>query len=180
MKYAEKYGVSRAGRKCGKRRPYIYPWKARWDGTAQSLACQSRRPHGPHRRTAAELKLIRAMRRRKPALGVAEPWHRLRKRGYARRGVRVECVQADSGLEFTVRCSNGKRNLPALSEAAAAALGIRHKRIRPHPATAARRSAAAGRTRRAFTPAAAFIPWTALPSALPSATAAPTASPCGR
>ena len=34
MKYAEKYGVSRASRKYNKRRSYIYFWKARWDGTA--------------------------------------------------------------------------------------------------------------------------------------------------
>ena len=33
MKYAEKYGVSRASRKYNKSRSYIYFWKARWDGT---------------------------------------------------------------------------------------------------------------------------------------------------
>ena len=32
MKYAEKYGVSRASRKYNKSRSYIYFWKARWDG----------------------------------------------------------------------------------------------------------------------------------------------------
>ena len=41
MKYAEKYGVSRASRKYNKSRSYIYFWKARWDGTAESLSCQS-------------------------------------------------------------------------------------------------------------------------------------------
>lgn len=32
MKYAEKYGVSRASRKYNKSRSYIYFWKQRWDG----------------------------------------------------------------------------------------------------------------------------------------------------
>ena len=67
MKYAEKYGVSRASRKYNKSRSYIYFWKARWDGTVQSLACQSRRPHShPNQHTETELKLIRDMRRRNP------------------------------------------------------------------------------------------------------------------
>ena len=71
MKYAEKYGVSRASRKYNKSRSYIYFWKARWDGTVQSLACQSRRPHShPNQHTEAELKLIRDMRRRNPRLGM--------------------------------------------------------------------------------------------------------------
>ena len=43
MKYAEKYGVSCASRKYNKSRSYIYFWKQRWDGSAASLACQSRR-----------------------------------------------------------------------------------------------------------------------------------------
>ena len=86
MRYAEKYGVSRASRKYNKSRSYIYFWKARWDGTVQSLACQSRRPHShPNQHTEAELKLIRDMRRRNPDLGMVELWHRLRKRGYTRR-----------------------------------------------------------------------------------------------
>ena len=230
MKYAEKYGVSRASRKYNKSRSYIYFWKKRWDGTPGSLACQSRRPHShPNQHTEAELKLIRDMRRRDPRLGMVELWHRLRQRGYtrrpeslfrvmrklglfpqkekkptykpkpyqqmtypgqrvqvdvkvvprrciadpelrlyqytaideftrlrflaaypeqttyssadflkrlvkwyARRGIRVECVQTDNGFEFTNRFSNSKRNLTTLFESAAAQLGIRHKLIRPY------------------------------------------------
>ncbi len=45
MKYAEKYGVGRASRKYNKSRSYICFWKQRRDGTAASLAGQSRRPH---------------------------------------------------------------------------------------------------------------------------------------
>ena len=230
MKYAEKYGVSRASRKYNKSRSYIYFWKARWDGTAESLACQSRRPHShPNQHTEAELKLIRDMRRRNPSLGMVELWHRLCQRGYtrrpeslfrvmrklglfpsketkpvyrpkpyqqmtypgqriqvdvkvvprrciadpelrlyqytaideftrlrflaaypeqstcssadflkklvkwyARRGIRVECVQTDNGIEFTNRFFTGKQDRPTLFEATATQLGIRHKLIRPY------------------------------------------------
>ena len=230
MKYAEKYGVSRASRKYNKSRSYIYFWKARWDGSVASLACQSRRPHShPNQHTEAELKLIRDMRRRNPRLGMVELWHRLRQRGYtrrpeslfrvmrklglfpskekkpaykpkpyqqmtypgqriqvdvkvvprrciadpelrlyqytaideftrlrflaaypeqttyssadflkrlvkwyARRGIRVECVQTDNGFEFTNRFSNSRRDLPTLFEVTAAQLKIRHKLIRPY------------------------------------------------
>ena len=230
MKYAENYGVSRASRKYNKSRSYICFWKSRWDGTAVSLACRSRRPHShPNQHTQAELKLIRDMRRRNPELGMVELWHRLRKRGYtrrpeslfrvmrklglfpqaekktvykpkpyeqmtypgqrvpvdvkvvprrciadqelrlfqytaideftrlrflgaypeqstyssadflkklvkwyARRKIRVECVQTDNGFAFTNRFSNSKRDLPALFEQTAALPGTRHKRIRPY------------------------------------------------
>ena len=230
MKYAEKYGVSRASRKYNKSRSYIYFWRARWDGTVESLGCQSRRPHShPRQHTEAELKLIRDMRRRNPNLGMVELWHRLRKRGYtrrpeslfrvmrklkmfpveekkpvykpkpyeqmtypgqriqvdvkvvprkciadpelclfqytaideftrlrflaaypeqstyssadflkklvkwyARRGIRVECVQTDNGSEFTNRFSNSKRDIPTRFELTAARLGLRHKLIRPY------------------------------------------------
>ena len=230
MKYAEKYGVSRASQKYNKSKSYIYFWKARWDGTAVSLACRSRRPHShPNQHTEEELKLIRDMRRRNPNMGMVELWHRLRQRGYtrrpeslfrvmqklglflaaekkkmykpkpyeqmtypgqrvqvdvkvvprrciadpelrlyqytaideftrlrflaayqeqstcssadflkkltqwyARRGIRVECVQTDNGFEFTNRFSNSRRDLPTLFEKTAGDLGIRHKLIRPY------------------------------------------------
>ena len=86
MQYAAKYGVSRASRKYNRCRSYIYFWKARWDGSVESLACQSRRPHHhPSQHTEEEIKLIRNMRRRNPTLGLPELWCRLKKRGYARR-----------------------------------------------------------------------------------------------
>ena len=230
MKYAEKYGVSRASRKYNKGRSYIYFWRSRWDGTVESLACQSRRPHShPRHHSEQELKLIHDMRRRNPNLGVVELWARMRKRGYtrcveslwrvlrregltakekprkkykpkpyeqmqypgqriqidvkvvprscmadpelklyqytaideysryrilgaypeqstysssnflrkvvaafARKGVKVECVQTDNGFEFTNRFSNSKRDLHTLFESTAAELGIRHKLIRPY------------------------------------------------
>ncbi len=85
MIYAEKYGVSRTSRKYNKSRSYIYFWQKRFDGSIDSLACQSRRPHShPNQHTQEELKLIRDMRRRNPCLGVVELWARMRKRGYSR------------------------------------------------------------------------------------------------
>ena len=230
MKYVEKYGVSRASRKYNRSRSYIYFWKARWDGSVESLICQSRRPHShPNQHTEAELKLIQDMRRRNPSLGLIELWYRLKQRGYARRpeslfrvmrklgmfpekkkekaytpkpyeqmtypgqriqvdvkvvprrcitdpelrlfqytaidefsrlrllaaypeqstyssadflrrlvkwyarrGIRVECVQTDNGFEFTNRFSNSKRDIPTLFENTAHELGICHKLIRPY------------------------------------------------
>ena len=51
---------------------------------------------------------------------------------FARRGVKIECVQTDNGFEFTNRFSNSKRDLHTLFENTAANLGIRHKLIRPY------------------------------------------------
>ena len=77
MQYAEKYGVARASRKYNKSRSYIYFWKKRYDGSMESLLCQSRRPHShPREHTQQELKLIRDMRRRNPKLGIVELWAR--------------------------------------------------------------------------------------------------------
>ena len=85
MRYAEKYGVTRASRKYNKSPSYIYFWRARWDGSMESLCPQSRRPHHhPNEHTEGELKLIKDMRRRNPKLGGVELWHRLRERGYTR------------------------------------------------------------------------------------------------
>ena len=85
MKYAQRFGVARASRKYNKSKSYIYFWLKRYDGSIESLACQSRRPHShPNAHTEAELKLIQDMRRRNPNLGLVELWHRLRLRGYSR------------------------------------------------------------------------------------------------
>ena len=70
MKYAKKHGVSR---KYNKSRSYIYVWNARWNEMPESLVRQSRRANShPHQHTAAEMKLIRDMRRHNPNLGIAE------------------------------------------------------------------------------------------------------------
>lgn len=83
--FASKYGVSKASRKYNRSRSYIYFWLKRYDGSLQSLACHSKRPHSnPRQHTPQELKLITDMRRRSPSLGLVEFWCRLVCRGYDR------------------------------------------------------------------------------------------------
>jgi len=86
MNYSKKYGVSRASRKYNKGRSYIYFWLKRYDGSLESLACHSRRPHShPNQHTQEEIKLIQNLRRRNPEIGMIELWYRARLRGYTRR-----------------------------------------------------------------------------------------------
>ena len=86
MKYSQKYGVSRASRKYNRCRSYIYFWLKRYNGSLESLACDSRRPHShPNQHTEQEIKLLKNLRRRNPTLGMTELWLRARKRGYTRR-----------------------------------------------------------------------------------------------
>ena len=230
IRFAEKYGVSKAAIKYKTNRQYIYRWKRRYDGTIESLRDRSRRPHHhPNQHTPEEIKLIQDMRRRNPHSGLVVFWVKLMQRGYkrsipglyrflkkqgilaqklpnpkyipkpyeqmkypgqriqvdvkvvprrciadpelrlyqytaideftrlrflaaypeqstyssadflkklfkwyARRGIRVECVQTDNGFEFTNRFSNSKRDFPTLFETTASQLGIRHKLIRPY------------------------------------------------
>jgi transposase InsO family protein len=83
--FAHKYGVTRTSRKYNKARSTIYFWLSRYNGTIESLACQSRKPHShPAQHTENELDLLRRMRRRNPDLGLCELWCRLRERGYSR------------------------------------------------------------------------------------------------
>ena len=99
MKYAQKFGVAQASRKYNKSKSYIYFWLKRYDGSIESLACQSRRPHSHlNAHTEAELKLIRDMRRRNPNLGLVEFWHRLRLRGYSRCVVSLYRVMRKLGM----------------------------------------------------------------------------------
>jgi len=85
IKYADKYGVTKAAIKYKTNRQYIYRWKSRYDGTLQSLADRSRRPHNhPKQHTGDELKLIADMRRRNPNAGLVVFWVKLMQRGYTR------------------------------------------------------------------------------------------------
>lgn len=47
IRFAEKYGVSKAAIKYKTNRQYIYRWKRRYDGTIESLRDRSRRPPSP-------------------------------------------------------------------------------------------------------------------------------------
>jgi hypothetical protein len=85
IKYADKRGVTKAAIRYNVSRQYIYRWKNRYDGTLQSLADQSHRPHShPNQHTEDEIKLIRDMRRRNPHAGLVVFWIKLRQRGYTR------------------------------------------------------------------------------------------------
>lgn len=85
IEYSKKYGVTKAAIKYKTNRQYIYRWLRRYDGTLQSLADQSRRPHHhPNQHTEQELKLIKDMRRRNPNAGLVVFWVKLRQRGYNR------------------------------------------------------------------------------------------------
>lgn len=85
IRYAERYGVSKAARKYKTNRQYIYRWKNRFDGSVESLRERSRRPHHhPNQHTSDEIKLINNMRRRNPHCGLVIFWVKLMQRGYSR------------------------------------------------------------------------------------------------
>ena len=85
IQYSLKYGVTKAAIRYKANRQYVYRWRKRYDGTLQSLADQSRRPHHhPNQHTEAELKLISDMRRRNPNDGLVVFWVKLMQRGYTR------------------------------------------------------------------------------------------------
>ena len=85
IEYSLKYGVTKAAIRYKTNRQYIYRWKKRYDGTLQSLADRSHRPHNhPKQHTESELKLISDIRRRNPNTGLVVFWVKLRQRGYCR------------------------------------------------------------------------------------------------
>ena len=85
INYANKKGVTKAAIRYKTNRQYIYRWQKRYDGTLQSLADKSHRPHHhPNEHTAEELKLIADMRKRNMNAGLVVFWVKLRQRGYTR------------------------------------------------------------------------------------------------
>ena len=85
INYANKKGVTKAAIRYKTNRQYIYRWQKRDDGTLQSLADKSHRPHHhPNEHTAEELKLIADMRKRNMNAGLVVFWVKLRQRGYTR------------------------------------------------------------------------------------------------
>lgn len=85
IKYAQKYGVSKAAVKYHTNRQYIYRWMRRFDGSIESLRELSRRPHHhPNQHTPDEIKLIMDMRKRNPDAGLVVFWVKLMQRGYSR------------------------------------------------------------------------------------------------
>ena len=85
INYANKYGVTKAAIRYKTNRQYIYRWLKRYDGTLQSLADKSHRPHHhPNQHTEQEIKLIMDMRKRNMNAGLVVFWVKLREKGYTR------------------------------------------------------------------------------------------------
>ena len=88
IKNAERFGVQRAAVYCHTTPSSIYRWQKIYKdsgGSIKSLGSKSRRPKShPNAHTAAEIKLIKDMRRRNPNIGLQDLWIKLRKRGYTR------------------------------------------------------------------------------------------------
>lgn len=85
IKYSLKHGVTQAAIRYKVNRQYVYRWRRRYDGTLQSLADKSHKPHHhPNQHTEAELKLIADMRKRNSHAGLVVFWVKLRQRGYSR------------------------------------------------------------------------------------------------
>ena len=85
INYANKKGVTKATIRYKTNRQYVYRWLKRYDGTLESLADRSHRPHShPNQHTPEELKLISDMRRRNPNAGLVVFWVKLMQRGYTR------------------------------------------------------------------------------------------------
>ena len=84
MKYAEKYGVSRASRKYNKKPVVHLLLESPLGRECGILACQSRRPHShPNQHTEEELGSSGTCVA-EPGAGMIELWHWLKKRGYTR------------------------------------------------------------------------------------------------
>lgn len=100
IEYSLKKGVTAAAIRYKTSRQNIYRWRKKYDGTLQSLADRSHRPHShPNQHTDAEIKLIKDMRRRNPHAGLVVFWVKLRMRGYTR---------SISGLYRVLRRIDGK------------------------------------------------------------------------
>lgn len=85
IKYAQKFGVTKAAINYKTNRQYVYRWLNRYDGSINSLAYRSRRPHHhPNQHTDDEIALIKNMRRRNPHDGLVVFWVKLKQRGYQR------------------------------------------------------------------------------------------------
>ena len=108
IKYSLKYGVTKAASRYKVNRQYVYRWMKRYDGTPQSLADKSHRPHHhPNQHTSEELKLIADMRKRNTNAGLVVFWVKLRQRGYSRSITGLYRVLQKTG-QLTVKPPNPK------------------------------------------------------------------------
>lgn len=109
VKYAQSKGASQASRKYDKSRSYIYFWLKRYDGTIESLANQSRRPHHhPNQHRQEEIKLIRRYWNKNKDLGLMEFWFKVRNAGYERHYVSLYRMMQREGLRKTKKSKKTK------------------------------------------------------------------------
>ena len=86
IKYANKYGVTKAAIKHKTSRQNIYRWMKKYDGTVKSLANKSRKPHHhPKEHTEREIKMIKDYKAKNKDTGLVILWVKLRRAGYTRR-----------------------------------------------------------------------------------------------
>lgn len=75
------HGISKASRKYNKVQSYIYFWLKLYNGSVESFAYPSRRPHShPNQHSEEEIKPLRDMYLGNPELGRVESSCRLKKR----------------------------------------------------------------------------------------------------
>lgn len=99
IKYAWKYGITKAAEKHKQSRQNIYRWMKKYDGTPQSLANKSRKPHShPNEHTAEEIKLIKDMKAKNKETGLVVLWVKLRQRGYKRKVESLYRVMVKYGI----------------------------------------------------------------------------------
>ena len=85
VKYSYRNGVTATSIEHKVSRKTIYRWRERYDGTLQSLANKSRRPHtSPNAHTAEEIKKIKDYKYKNKDIGLVVLWVKLRKAGYIR------------------------------------------------------------------------------------------------
>ena len=82
VKYSLKNGVTAAAIQYNLHRKTIYRWRERYDGTLESLANRSRRPHrSPNAHTDEEIKLIKNYKYKNKDTGLVVLWVKLRRVG---------------------------------------------------------------------------------------------------
>ncbi len=86
VEYAIKHNNNaKAARRYHTSRQQVWRWRKKYDGTVQSLANRSRRPHShPNQHTQKELKLIRHKYRYHGHEGLAQVYRKLKEAGYTR------------------------------------------------------------------------------------------------
>ena len=86
VKYAIKYNNNaKAARRYHTSRQQVWRWRKKYDGTVQSLANKSTRPHyHPNQHTEDELELIRQKHRYHRHEGLAQVYRKLKDAGYTR------------------------------------------------------------------------------------------------